>query len=129
MIKKLLLTLVLVLLSSCTLHSTYESNIHNILEGYWKVNDTDTTVTFTNDGYSAFNDTLIGSYEKMPAFKQGPCWVWNEKSPEDYITWTIGERTGKLIFIHYLNDCQTLDIYWIENGDTTRLQLHSIYPN
>lgn len=88
--------------TSCLIDGGHESNLHNILDGRWSINDTDSIVEFSNKGWFIVNDTIHGTFVTSIKTNGKFHWAWDNVEEEHSIIWIYKEYQGKMIYY----DCE-----------------------
>ena len=120
--KIIYLLIVLFSVTSCIISGSYESNLHNIIDGTWRVNQGDTTFVFNNEGEfvvhwmesETLKDIKIsGTYVVNLISDDKPHWIWEDQpEPEYSLSWiTEDGKSGKLIYAGFIEDYNILKIF------------------
>lgn len=111
------------MLASCIVKEDVKSNLPNILNGSWYVNDNlKEKLSFETNGkwiYELENDTVYGTYIVEVEQQSTPYFIWNSQESIHKILWKDEKgETGETIWIGYSDyGCDKIILKNIYNHD------------
>lgn len=108
--RHILIMILSLLVTSCIVWGSYETNIDNIMDGSWEIIGTNDILNFSSNGHFNINDTITATYYKVKEHDKVH-WSWESSDDVDRLFWkTDDNQEGILYYEGYENDHNTLFI-------------------